>query len=149
MARDKKSFNLRLIIVLVVVLGGVYVAQLLLNGSNTDTSTAATVTNPMPQGFNIPELNALETAGKAAFEANCQKCHGENALGTNHGPTFIHPFYVPGHHADEAFYRAVSNGVTRHHWNFGNMPRIPDVTGDDVAAIIAYVRALQRANGIQ
>lgn len=56
--------------------------------------------------------------------------------------------YEPGHHADGAFFLAAARGVRQHHWSFGDMPAVPDVTPQEVAAIIAYVRALQRANGI-
>ena len=39
-------------------------------------------------------------------------------------------------------------GVRAHHWKFGNMPAIENLTRSDVTAIVAYVRELQRANGI-
>jgi hypothetical protein len=39
-------------------------------------------------------------------------------------------------------------GVQSHHWRFGNMPSIEDLTRGDVKMIIAYIRELQRANGI-
>ena len=52
------------------------------------------------------------------------------------------------HHGDAAFLLAVRNGVRAHHWRFGDMPPQPGLTGAEVAAITAYVRELQRANGI-
>jgi hypothetical protein len=47
-----------------------------------------------------------------------------------------------------AFVLAAAQGVRAHHWGFGNMPAIEGVTNEDVVQITAYVRALQRANGI-
>ena len=47
-----------------------------------------------------------------------------------------------------AFQMAVANGVRAHHWRFGNMPAVEGVTQSDVDKIVAYVRALQRENGI-
>ncbi|MGR3582900.1 MAG: c-type cytochrome, partial [Pseudooceanicola nanhaiensis] len=44
---------------------------------------------------------------------------------------------------------AVQNGVRAHHWKFGDMPPQTGLTPSDVANIVAYVRELQRANGIE
>ena len=49
---------------------------------------------------------------------------------------------------DEAFQRAVANGVRAHHWPFGSMPPVEGLTRGDVQMIVAYVREMQRANGI-
>jgi hypothetical protein len=38
--------------------------------------------------------------------------------------------------------------VRSHHWNFGDMPPQPQVTPQQLADIVAYVRVLQEANGI-
>jgi cytochrome c1 len=42
----------------------------------------------------------------------------------------------------------VRNGVRSHHWGFGDMPPIDGLTDADVTNVVAYVRALQRENGI-
>lgn len=96
----------------------------------------------------VPTLSSLALTGEKAFDTNCASCHGANAAGGESGPPLVHDIYNPGHHADEAFFRAVTRGVPRHHWNFGNMPPIPGVTPGDAAAIVRYVRELQNANGI-
>lgn len=96
----------------------------------------------------IPELSAIGSQGKLAFEANCATCHGSNAAGTENGPPFIHNVYNPGHHSDDAFLLAAKRGVRSHHWRFGNMPPQPQVSDQEMAAIIRYVRELQEANGI-
>ncbi len=56
--------------------------------------------------------------------------------------------YEPNHHGDVAFMMAARNGVQAHHWRYGNMPAIEGVSEQEIVNIIAYVRALQKANGI-
>ncbi|WP_157046737.1 c-type cytochrome [Roseovarius sp. 217] len=90
-----------------------------------------------------------EQIGAQAFEAKCAACHGVNAAGRDGmGPPLVHVIYEPNHHGDQAFHLAVMNGVRSHHWPFRNMPAVEGLTTSDVDAIVAYVRALQRANGI-
>lgn len=94
-------------------------------------------------------LSAEAQIGKLGFDAVCAACHGENAAGREGmGPPLVHDYYRPGHHADIAFQMAAQNGVRAHHWRFGDMPPQNGLTRADVAAITEYVRALQRANGI-
>jgi mono/diheme cytochrome c family protein len=94
-------------------------------------------------------LSQAATQGKEIFAANCQKCHGPNAAGSEKGPPLVHHYYEPNHHADISFQRAAEFGVKAHHWQFGDMPPVPGVSKDQVALVVEYVRELQRANGIQ
>jgi len=104
---------------------------------------------PMAE-VSVPELTREARNGKTIFDANCERCHGENASGREGlGPPLVHKIYEPGHHADFAFLRAVMQGVRAHHWSFGDMAPVEGVTDRQVGQIIAYVRELQRANGIQ
>jgi mono/diheme cytochrome c family protein len=96
----------------------------------------------------VPDLSSLALAGKGAFDENCAACHGPNASGTDKGPPLIHDIYNPGHHADEAFYLAAQRGVRRHHWRYGDMPPQPQITREQMSAVIRYVRELQMANGV-
>lgn len=97
----------------------------------------------------VPELVASEKLGERLFNGNCAACHGKNAAGIEGtAPPLIHRIYEPGHHGDEAFQIAAKRGVRAHHWKFGNMPPVDGISRDDVAKIIKYVRAVQRANGI-
>ena len=98
----------------------------------------------------VPDtLSGQAQIGQRGFEGLCAQCHGENAAGRQGiGPPLVHRIYEPSHHADAAFLLAAQNGVRAHHWNFGNMPPVEGVTRADVMAITAYVRELQRANGI-
>lgn len=91
----------------------------------------------------------LEQTGAEAFTANCADCHGTNGAGRDGiAPPLIHKIYEPSHHGDMSFQLAMTQGVRAHHWSFGNMPAVEGLAPNDVEPIIAYVRAVQRANGI-
>ncbi len=121
-------------------------------GRGEETSTAA---EPAP-GEPIVEvaipaaLSPEAEMGQRAFAATCAACHGENAAGKmGSGPPLVHKIYEPSHHGDMAFLMAVEQGVRAHHWPFGDMPMQQGLTRADVVSIVAYVRELQRANGIE
>jgi len=97
----------------------------------------------------VPSLADTAAAGEKLFAASCARCHGTHAAGSRHGPPLVHRIYEPSHHGDGSFYRAVARGVRAHHWKFGNMPPVPGLSGQDIRAVVAYVRALQAANGIR
>ncbi len=104
---------------------------------------------PMVQVALPDALSTNAEIGKVAFEAKCAACHGANATGQDGvAPPLVHRIYEPSHHGDAAFLLAAKNGVRAHHWRFGNMPPVEGVTDGDVKMIVAYVRELQRANGI-
>lgn len=97
----------------------------------------------------VPVLSAKAKLGRPLFNDNCSACHGKNAAGQEGvAPPLIHKIYEPNHHGDIAFQRAAKFGVRAHHWPFGNMPPVKGITEVEVEKIIAYVRELQRANGI-
>ncbi len=97
----------------------------------------------------MPPIEGNAAIGQRIFDVSCASCHGVNAVGVDGaGPPLIHKIYEPSHHADEAFQRAVSQGVRSHHWQFGDMPPVEGLTRGDVAMVIAYIREIQRANGI-
>ena len=94
-------------------------------------------------------LSPAAKLGKRVFDAKCATCHGQNAAGQNGvAPPLINQIYRPAHHGDMAFFLATQNGVRSHHWNFGNMPPVSGLTRADLGNIVAYVREVQRANGI-
>jgi mono/diheme cytochrome c family protein len=95
------------------------------------------------------EMSPLAQGGKRVFDTKCSDCHGADAAGREGlAPPLVHKIYEPSHHGDMSFQLAVQNGVRAHHWRFGNMPPVDGLTNEDVRAIVAYVRELQRANGI-
>ncbi|MFU8841610.1 MAG: c-type cytochrome [Nitriliruptoraceae bacterium] len=87
--------------------------------------------------------------GRELFAANCAACHGVAGTGTTSGPPLVHIIYEPSHHGDGAFHRAVREGVTPHHWDFGPMPPVSGLSDADIDHIIGYVREQQRAAGIE
>ena len=98
----------------------------------------------------LPKLSGASERGELTFNTNCASCHGKNAAGKDgFGPPLVHKIYEPNHHGDMAFVLAAKQGVRQHHWDFGNMPAVAGVTDAEIADIIAYVRALQLANGIE
>lgn len=100
------------------------------------------------QNVTVPQLTTMAAEGKTAFDETCAACHGANGVGTGNGPPLVHVIYEPNHHADGSFFRAIEVGVRAHHWRFGNMPPQPEVSDQEASNIVAYVRELQRANGI-
>jgi len=96
----------------------------------------------------VPELSAQAAYGEDLFKENCAACHGENAGGTEQGPPLIHRIYEPNHHGDQAFLIAATQGARAHHWQFGNMPPVEGITPRQVQDIVAYVREVQKANGV-
>lgn len=95
------------------------------------------------------ELSPQAQIGERVFNASCAACHGTNAAGQNGvAPPLIFITYAPNHHGDGAFLSAARNGVQAHHWDFGNMPPIEGLTNSDIAALVRYIRELQRENGI-
>lgn len=126
-----------------------------LAGYFTTTSTAEQPAAAPSEGaalvkVQLPEsLSERALIGKVAFDSVCAACHGENAAGKmGFGPPLIHKIYEPSHHGDMSFQIAVQNGVRAHHWPFGDMPPQSGLTQGDVEMIVAYVREVQRANGI-
>lgn len=130
---------------LIVLVGGlVFGAWLFWTSSNDQSSAQRDYENAAP-----PALSAEASRGRLHFNQNCAECHGRDAAGGPGGPPLIHKIYEPSHHGDGAFRLAVQRGVAQHHWQFGNMPAMPDrVSGDQVEEIIVFIRETQRANGI-
>jgi mono/diheme cytochrome c family protein len=120
-------------------------------------SAACQQEQPATGGLTLEAMAALSAdealpdslaEGRGHFEAFCIECHGRAATGSEKGPALVHRVYHPGHHSDAAFFLAPVQGVRAHHWRFGDMPPVEGITRDQVGAIIAYVRWLQREAGI-
>jgi mono/diheme cytochrome c family protein len=145
-------YSMKSIIVFVTVLvaGGVGYAMWPATSKTAATETAISIEDGALAKVLLPEvLSQTAQVGKRGFEAKCAACHGVNAAGQDGvAPPLVHIIYEPSHHGDEAFQRAVALGVRGHHWSFGDMPPVEGVTTGDVTMIIAYIRELQRANGI-
>jgi mono/diheme cytochrome c family protein len=103
---------------------------------------------PFVDAAPIPQPPPALLEGEALFTTHCARCHGPGARGTLQGPSFLDKIYEPNHHADAAFYRAPELGVRAHHWKFGDMPKIPGLSREDLSQIIVYIRWLQKEAGV-
>jgi len=100
--------------------------------------------------FDIPIQDPILVAeGDVLYQASCAVCHGTNLRGTALGPSHLSVIYNPDHHSDGGFASAVVNGVQAHHWSFGDMPPMPQITADDFERIIAFIRENQRIEGFE
>jgi cytochrome c len=117
---------------------------------NTEASGQSSMQGAAMATVVLPEaLSENAQIGQKAYDANCAACHGVNAAGQDGvAPPLVHKIYEPSHHGDESFQRAAGQGVHAHHWRFGDMPAVEGITRGEVTLIIAYIRELQRANGI-
>ncbi len=127
----------------------VAVALTLRSGSITEVAPQEARDGDAIVAIQMPNIQGNAAVGQRIFDVSCASCHGVNAVGAEGaGPPLIHKIYEPSHHADESFHRAVAHGVKSHHWQFGDMPPVEGLTRGDVAMVIAYIREIQRANGI-
>lgn len=87
--------------------------------------------------------------GAAVYEARCASCHGDDLRGTDKGPSQLSIVYEPNHHGDDTYRSAIRNGVPQHHWGFGDMPAIEDISDDQIELVIAYIRSQQETLGFE
>ncbi len=120
------------------ILGMAFLAALVTGLSNQ--------ANAKDQPYKVPFSLAF---GKTTYDAKCAECHGQWADGTEQGPPLVHIYYEPGHHGDQMFHRAISNGVKQHHWQFGDMKPLEGIDNTQATAVIKFVRWLQEQNGIK
>ena len=87
--------------------------------------------------------------GEQVYGEACASCHGSDLRGTDLGPSHLSIVYEPGHHSDESFRSAISNGSPAHHWSFGDMPPVGGLDDAQVDAVIAYIRDVQEREGFE
>jgi len=139
---------------LILVGGFVWFSQPVINAGPRPITSAAhsgsdTQAGLVASSIVVPQLSGLAQQGEAEFNENCAACHGVNLAGTGQGPTLIHSLYRPNHHGDGAIASAAMNGARAHHWQFGDMPPVEGITPQKLTVIIAYIRAIQQANGVR
>ncbi len=97
----------------------------------------------------VPPLTGMAEAGRKVFEAVCVSCHGGALRGTDNGPPLLHPFYALGSaHGDDVILAAMNNGAKSHMWKFGDMPKPEGLKPGQDKDVLAYIRAMQAANGL-
>jgi len=97
----------------------------------------------------VPKIDEQYLIGESLFNKNCISCHGIHGVGVKGvGPPLIHKIYEPSHHGDGSFYSAIKYGVKSHHWTFGSMAAVKNISDEEIVEIINYIRFIQRANEI-
>ena len=132
-----------------IIVGLAFIAWRKTDQGRQNNSNAGVGNTTLAEVLLPSTLSQSAQIGKRAFDTKCVACHGINAAGqVGVAPPLVHKIYEPGHHGDEAFQRAAAIGVRAHHWPFGDMPAVEGLTRADVTMIVAYIRELQRTNGI-
>jgi mono/diheme cytochrome c family protein len=85
--------------------------------------------------------------GRAIYKENCVACHGESGKGDGPGAGVLKP--PPRDHTDRAYMSTLSDKEIGDIIRMGGaikgkplMPSHPQINGDNLAALIAYVRSL-------
>ena len=87
--------------------------------------------------------------GRALYKANCIACHGETGKGDGPGAGVLKP--PPRDHTDRAYMSTLSDKEIGDIIKMGGaikgkplMPSNPQINGDDLTALVAYVRSLSQ-----
>ena len=91
--------------------------------------------------------SAAPDRGRAIYKANCVACHGESGKGDGPGAGVLKP--PPRDHTDRAYMNKLSDQEIGDIIRMGGamkgkplMPSHPQINGDDLAALVGYVRSL-------
>jgi mono/diheme cytochrome c family protein len=88
-------------------------------------------------------------SGRVAYRKYCVQCHGYEGKGD--GTSAAHLTPPPRDHTDSELMDPISDAVIAETVRFGgagrgypNMPAFPHIEGDELVALVAYVRSLSR-----
>lgn len=85
---------------------------------------------------------------KELWEKNCQKCHGEDGKGSKMGLKLGVKDYtdakVQEKMKDEEMTKAIKEGVKEKETDKIKMKPFPDLSDDEVKALVKYVRAFKK-----
>jgi cytochrome c553 len=85
----------------------------------------------------IPNLSWAADDGTATFKAKCAMCHGADAAGK---PAMKAPSLI----SDEAKKKSDDDFAKAIHETAKHTPAVKSLPADDVKAVIAYIRTLQK-----
>jgi mono/diheme cytochrome c family protein len=109
--------------------------------SKADTPAAATST------ASAKATPAMIERGRELYKANCIPCHGETGKGDGPGAGVLKP--PPRDHTDRAYMSTLTDKEIADIIKMGGaikgkplMPSHPQLSGDDLTALVAYVRSL-------
>ena len=117
-----------------------------LKGAKIAAIVVAVLLGGCAQNNQMAEISGLladKADGATVYQARCASCHGSDLRGSDNGPSLLSIVYEPGHHGDDSFRSAIRNGVGQHHWAFGNMPAVPDITDEQIERVIIFIRTQQ------
>ena len=87
--------------------------------------------------------------GRELYKANCVACHGEKGKGDGPGAGVLKP--PPRDHTDRAYMSTLSDEEIGNIIRMGGapkgkplMPSHPQISGNDLASLVAYVRSLSQ-----
>jgi mono/diheme cytochrome c family protein len=87
--------------------------------------------------------------GAAVYEARCASCHGGDLGGGALGPSLRSELYGPDRFEDDRIRASISKGVEQVNWEFGPMPMVSGLSAAEVDAVVAHVREVQAAEGLE
>ncbi|MGE5505569.1 MAG: c-type cytochrome [Actinomycetota bacterium] len=96
-----------------------------------------------------PALAGPAESGKQAFDKVCATCHGAALRGSDKAPPLLHPYYTAAAgHTDDVMLSAMAKGTKSHMWKLGDMPKPEGLGAGQDKEVLAYIRAMQAANGL-
>ena len=98
--------------------------------------------------YSLTEAERVEKLqrGVNVYQVNCVSCHGTDLLGTNQGPPLLWDLYVSNHHPDKRMALSISDGVSQHHWRYGDMPAQTHLNETEVDDVVFFIRQNLNAN---
>lgn len=97
----------------------------------------------------VPVTAELVRDGRTAYRKYCVQCHGYSGRGDGSSAAHLDP--PPRDHTDAAVMDAIADATiaetVRHGGEgrgFPNMPAFPQITDEELVALVAYVRSLSR-----
>ena len=98
-------------------------------------------------GSAAKSASAAPDRGRTIYKANCVACHGESGKGDGPGAGVLKP--PPRDHTDRAYMSKLSDQEIGDIIRMGGavkgkplMPSHPQIAGDDLSALVGYVRSL-------
>jgi mono/diheme cytochrome c family protein len=87
--------------------------------------------------------------GAEVYEARCASCHGGDLGGSPLGPSLRSELYGPDRFEDDRIRASISQGAEQVNWEFGPMPMVSGLSAAEVDAVIALIREVQAAEGLE
>lgn len=119
--------------------------------SQSEGDRAAEPTTSAAKAATTAATPAMLEKGRAIYKANCVACHGESGKGDGPGAGVLKP--PPRDHTDAAYMSTLTDEDIRKIITMGGaikgkplMPSSPQIRGEELDALVAYVRSLSAAN---